>query len=373
MRRTLHRCTVGAIPGDATHRRRRGSVFQRLFILALLAFVLPCLAQRPPIVIPVSRDTVLEQLPRGYAALEPRAKGRDASLTEAQALLAIAARTGDGRLAARAEGLLAALPAHEKTTAAALSTRAFAAQHRHDFAEALHLLDQAIAAAPRDANARLSHAQILLVQGRLDAARRDCAALALGVDADAGTLCIAALAMRRGNVAQAADLLDRWLARPSRDRDLLRYVLVMRGETASRSGDVHADAWFHRALALAPDDVRTLAAFARHLRAHGRDADAFALLTHAPDTDGLALQRVLAAQASRLPEAPRLAAALARRYALAHALDATPELRDEAEFALTVRGDAATALRLARKNFETQRDVEDIDLLQRATAAVARR
>jgi hypothetical protein len=330
-----------------------------------------CFAQRPPIVVPGSADTVLERLPSGYAALMPGNGARRAPLVDAQALLATAARTGDARLATRAEALLAAIPVAQRSTTVQ-KARAFAAQHRHDFAGALSILSAVIARQPRDADARLARAQIQLVQGRIDRARADCAALALGVDADAGMLCIAGVAMRQGDYTTAAGLLDRWLARPATGQATLRHVLVLRGEAASRANDPAADAWFRRALALSRDDVRTLAAYARHLRAHGRAREVLALLASAPETDSLALQRVLAAHALRTSDAPGLAAAQARRYALAHALGTQPELRDEAEFALVLRGDAATALALAQRNFATQRDVEDLDILLRAAVAARR-
>lgn len=73
-----------------------------------------------------------------------------------------------------------------------------------------------------------------------------------------------------------------------------------------------------------------------------------------------------------MPDARRLADALAVRYATAHAVGAQPELRDEAEFLLSLRGDAGAALALALRNFETQRDYEDIDLLNRAARAAGR-
>ncbi|MEO6263874.1 MAG: hypothetical protein ABIO58_02735, partial [Luteimonas sp.] len=72
------------------------------------------------------------------------------------------------------------------------------------------------------------------------------------------------------------------------------------------------------------------------------------------------------------PSAPALIEAQGRRYALAHALGSQPEIRDEAEYMLTLRGDAASALALAMRNFENQRDYEDVNLLQRAAKAAGR-
>lgn len=346
-------------------------MLRRLLLAALFVFPLTALADRPPAQVPRNSATVIERLPRGYAALVPVAANQPVSMIQVQQLLSTAARSGDARLAARAAGLLDRFPASDHSPDV-LRARAYTAQHRHDFLAALKLLDALIASQPRDGDARLSRAQIHLVQGRLDLARADCAALAFGVDAGRALLCVAALSLRNGDLPTAAAMADRWLGQAAAADDSRRYVLVMRAEIASRAGAPDAETWFGRALALAPDDVRTLAAYSRHLRGAGRDADALKLLAHAANSDGLQLERTLAAHAIHAPEAAALSQAQARRYQLAHALGSQPEMRDEAEFLLTVRGDAPAALVLAQKNFEQQRDFEDVGLLQRAALAAKR-
>ena len=359
--------------GDVAIRRRTpvASGFQVRLALALLGACGILHAGRPPALVPGGPDTVLERLPRGYAGLMPSAV-KTPPLARIQALLATAARTGDARLATRAEAMLSQLPPTVPDSPAGIRARAFAAQHRHDFKDALKLLDALIARDPRDGDARLSRAQIQLVQGRLDRVRGDCAALSLGIDAEAGLLCIAALSLRMGDYASVATLLDRLLLQPQPDPAIQQYVLLMRGTAASRAGDPDAGHWFARALAQAPDDVRTLAAYARHLRSRGEHRRIVHLLAKAPATDGLRLQLALAVHALGLPQAAVLAASQGRRYALAHEVGTQPEMRDEAEFLLTLRGNAVAALALAQRNFENQRDYEDVDILRRAAMAAHR-
>lgn len=339
-------------------------------LLAGLTWSSLALAQRPPVVIPTRADAVLERLPRGYATLVPARTATTASarLAQVHRLLATSARTGDTRLATRAEALLAGFPAAD-TRPGVLRARAFAAQHRHDFDAAVRLLGTLILHHPRDADARLSRAQVLLVQGDLDRARRDCAALAFGVDSGHALLCVAALSLRTGDTATATGLVDRWLAHSDTADESRRYALAMRAEVASRAGATDTDVWFRRALALAPEDVRTLAAYARHLRAGGHHAQVLQLLATAPDTAGLHLERVLAAHALGDPTARAKIAVQVRRYRLARAAGSEPELRDEAELALTLQANPGRALALAQRNFATQRDAEDVDLLRRAAAA----
>lgn len=340
-----------------------------MLAFAWLLCAAPVHAQRPPATIPASANTVLERLPKGYAALMPTmTRNATAPALQAQRLLAAASRTGDARLAARADGLLQRLPSNSNDPQL-LRARAFSAQHRHDFALALQTLDRLIVLDARDGDARLARAQIQILQGRLDKARSDCTTLALGIDSGRGLLCVAALSSRIGNYPAAIDVLDRWLMPSKQDNALRRYALVMRAEAASRTDAVDADAWYQRALALDKDDARTLAAYARHLHARGQHSQVMALLRNVPSHDGLQLQRALAAHAIGDPASPELANAQGRRYAIARAAGSEPELRDEAEYLLTLRGDAATALRLAQRNFETQRDEEDVAILQRAALA----
>jgi len=335
----------------------------------LLCFAGDVHAGRPPLTVPSGPDVVIERLPAGYAALSPHIGPATPARTvaEADTLLAAAARTGDSRLAARADALLARLPANSPRPDV-IRARAFSAQHRHDFDGAVVLLDRLIAREPRDGDARMSRAQIHLVQGRLDLARADCTSLVLGVNADDGLLCTASLALRRGETGTASALLDRWLAQAPPADPRRGYATVMRAEAAARSGDADAERWFRQALAGDPDDVKTLAAYARYLRAIGRDRDVEALLA-ATDADGLQLQRALAANAAGAANAAALADAQARRYATAHAVGSQPEMRDEAEFLLTLRRRPAEALALAQRNFGAQRDYEDVDLLIRAARA----
>lgn len=341
-----------------------------LLACLLLVFTLPAAAQRAPARIPTDPAEVLERLPPGFTAASARRPGKRASTEQISALLALAASSGDARLAARAERLLEAYPA-DTPDREVNRLRAFAAQHRHDFTGAIALLDRLVASNPRDGRALLSRSQINLVRGDLQAAGRDCAALTLGVDTASGTLCTAALAFRRGQYDAAARMADRALdGLPT--GDLRRHALVLRAEVASHEGDRNADRWFRDALDIAPGDVRTVAAHARHLRRAGRPADVLRLLARAPATDGLLLERALAAHALRHSDAALLGSMLERRFARMRAAGDEPELRDEAELALVVRDDAPRALRLASENFRTQRDFEDVDILVRSARAANR-
>ena len=345
----------------------------------LIAVLMPtsaAWAQRPSAVVPDDPDSVIARLPQGYAQLMPAALSTARETTpvtstaQARALLTLAARTGDARLATRADALLARMP-DSVDDPDVLLMRAFSAQHRHDFEGAVAWLDRLIARSPRNAAARLSRAQIQVVLGRLELARADCAALVLGIDAGDGLLCVGLLSLRNGQYPAAAAALERRLQADS-GADETRYALVMRAEVAARAGDGNADLWFRRALALAPDDVRTLAAYARYLRSVGREREVLRLLSAQTEHDGLRLQRTLAAYRLDPQVAAPLLQAQARRFAAARAAGSPLELRDEAEFALATRTDPDVALALAQHNFLSQCDYEDVELLRRAAIAAKR-
>lgn len=353
--------------------------WQRIAVLvALLAVAIPAAAQRPPRVVPEGGDTLVGKLPRGYSTLEPASvagtrgsSGADhgeADLTRIGMLLEAASMTGDTRLVARADAMLARQP-QGGSNPSLLRLRAYSAQHKHDFSGAIVLLDALVAADPRNASARLSRAEIQLVQGRLGKARGDCGALALGMDADTGLLCIASLQLRTGEYAGAANLLDRLLGEFKPADQRRSFALLMRAEAASRAGEAGADALYRQALDASPGDIRTRVSYARHLRRVGRDGEVEALLAGSEQSDTAQLQRTLAAVAANATGANALVAAQARRYAIAHAVGTQPEMRDEADFLLVLKGKPREALALALRNFEQQRDFEDVDILVRAAYA----
>lgn len=325
---------------------------------------------RPRVIVPTNPDTVLERLPQGYSTLASKAGGSpEQRLEDVNRLLAAAAHTGDARLVTRAGRLASRLPSQQ---IGVMKAQAYIAQYQHDFAAALRWLDAAVVAAPRDGGARLARSQLHLVGGRLDLARSDCIALVFAIDSGRGQVCLAALALRQGKFNDAIRLSARWLEQSPGDDPLRLYVLSIRAEAAARSGAADANDWMRRAVSYSPGDVRSLVPYARYLRKTGRSRDAVALLKEAPGSDGLQLQATLAAWSARMPGAPELARTMESRYRLARELGVEPELRDVAEFLLVVKGDATAALELAQRNFLTQRDQEDVEILIRAAVGADR-
>lgn len=345
----------------------RASVVLLLLLLALSAGSLHANAP-PEASIPASDNLVLETLPSSYAQMRA-APTAVRTAAEVEQLIERGAASGDARVLGMAES---ALTQHGRAWSAVefALARSWLMQHRHEFSGALGVLNELLSKSTH-VGALAARAQILLVQGELNAVQRDCSALLLN-DQSQAMLCAANLAARRGNLTGASLLLERWLAANPSASAQRRSVLVRTAEVACAQRDFAAcELRFKQALAFNPADVRTLAARARTLRAQARFPEVLELLDLTPASDTLLLERLLAAQALQSAEVATLRASLSARYALMRARAEVPELREEAEFELSILRNPQRSLELAEQNFAVQRDVEDVDILIRAANAAA--
>ncbi|WP_460811999.1 tetratricopeptide repeat protein [Luteimonas pelagia] len=326
----------------------------------------------PRAYVPESRDHIVEHLPEGFSSGSQDGEP-DSPADRVETLLALAATTGDGRFAGRASALLESLPREQLRSVRMQGLHASVLQHGHRFEDAGTLLDAAIRSAPRDGELRLARAQLRLVQGRIRAAREDCRALAVGLDAARGLVCTAAVELRVGRYRQAGELLDLSLSQAMPMPDAATYVLLMRAEAASRAKQAEvADAWFTRALRASPGDARVLVAWSRHLRRTERPEAALEMLGTARGQGVIRVQRALAGVEAGAAGAIDACRALAREFARLRRAGAVPEARDEAALILACGEDPGRALALALENFECQRDHEDVAVLVDAARAAGR-
>ncbi len=341
-------------------RKTAASIAALLLLGASLAH-----ATAPPIFVPADDSVVLARVPQSFGGWQQDqlTSGAPGALSAAMAQVS---RSGDARLAGRLQKHLDGLPA-DTMDADVILARAWLAQHQHRFDDSRQQLDRLLAGQPGNDNALAMRAHLSLTQGRLRDAQKDCAAL-LFIEPRQATLCAGRLAGRRGDWDAAERVLSRLQVG---DDAVARDARLLSAELAGARGDAVAGERFTAARAAAPGDWRPLLAHARWLRRNGRASDALAILPQDSTHDGLALERAMAAAAVKAPDAQRLLSRLVARYAAARQAGANPESRDESELAL-LAGDSVRALELAKENFATQRDMEDVELLERA-AAVAQR
>jgi hypothetical protein len=346
----------------------------RALLTCLLAAPLAALAA-PPVATEVARDEVVatQLLPRALkAALARPAADPEQRLGAAQRLIEAGRASGDPRTLGYAEAQLAAWPADdERTPVEALLLHATIAQARHDFERARALLARVLErSAPQSAahlQALLTRANVALVVGDHTAARSDCARLRAAA-LDIGLICAAAVDASSGRLDAAVAALN--LAARRTDGAVRAWALALLAQCHEQRGARALAAVAYRAALAAGDDLVTRLAFADFLLAEGALEEARRLLAALPPADGVLLRRWRLARLAG-EDAAALQAALDARLreadmradgsALLHA-------RDWGAFALE-RGDAAEALRLARANWRTQREPEDLLLLARAAAA----
>ena len=334
--------------------------------------------------VPASDAVVLEQLPEKGDPSLARLKRMRAALTAnprdlaiaapvARRALAAARERGDPRFLGEAQAALAPWWRGDDVPEEALLLRATVKQSQHDFDGSLADLSRLLAERPDLAQARLTRATVLGVVGRHAEALADCATLATRVPALVGAACAAAPASLSGHAASAYDALVRALDAPGGDAGVREWALTLAAELAARRGDpAGAERHYLRALALDPRDAYLKAAYADFLLDRGRPREVLPLVANDTRNDALLLRLALAER--RLPERREAFAAhradLAARFAAARRRGDTLHLREEARFRLTIEGDAASALALARANWAVQREPADLRILIDAARAV---
>lgn len=345
-------------------------------LAALLLWGLPLIAAAAPWV-PRSDGEVVQQLPYRPDAAE---RARRAALARDPAQLPLAAATarqalerarvhGDPRELGVAEAVLAPWWARSDAPAEAVLLRARVLQARHDFEQAAaqlrSLLDRPDLTPAERAQALLDAAALHQLRGDLREARGLCEQLRPWA-AEPAAVCVAELDSLSGQARAAAQALSRLGGRGLPDPG----VTLVRAELAERLGDDVQAPVLYRASLAGEDAVYTRAALADWLLARSRAAEALPLLERSPDAqaDALLLRRAIALQQLGRRDAA-LVAQLRERLTAAQRREPGRHAREQARFALDVDGQPQEALRLARLNWQVQREPADAVLLMRAAQA----
>lgn len=331
--------------------------------------------------LPTDDGEVLERLPgrsvpqlRELKSLQAAAARAPHDLASATALATAYVRAsraeGDPRFLGYAQAALGPWWTDSAAPTAVLVLRATIRQSRHEFDAAVADLDRAVQRDPRHAQALLTRATVLAVQGRYAAARDDCGRLAGIVAAVYAVACVAAIDSVTGKAAAAYAMLQRALAASPRvDAQQRAWGETLLGEIAHRRGDAAAEAHFRAALGAGDPDSYLLAAYSDWLLDQGRAADVIALLASATRVDALLLRLALAQHALRRPEAAAAIETLRARFDASRARGDTAHQRENARFELFLRGNAPDALALARENWTAQREPADVRILAQAAVA----
>src|SRR5262249_6514259 len=243
-----------------------------------------------------------------------------------------------------------------------LVLRATIRQSNHEFAPALADLAAALHEDPDDPQAWLTQSVLLLLRADFDGARKSCAPLARLTSDLVASACLAGVDGVTGHARRAYDALARALGRSRGDDAGTRaWALTLQAELAARLGLADAaERHYRAALAAASPDAYLLASFADFLLDAGRPAEVVMLLADDVGVDTRLLRLVGAETAPGGGAASAHMDERAGRYRASRDRGDQLHLREEARFRLRVEHDPREALRLARANFDIQREPGDV-------------
>lgn len=352
-------------------------------LLSALCAALCTLAQATP-TIPQDGAAVIEQLPRRADATQAQLRALRAQLNArpqdlalatglAQRYIGLSRSETDPRYLGYAQAALA--PWWQSATAPAevRLLRATILQSTHQFNAALQDLDAVIAAQPANAQAWLTRATVLTVQGDYAKATASCARLSALTTQLVTVTCLANVAGVSGRAEKSEQLLDLTLQRSAGAApELEHWALTLLAELASRRGDAPlAERRYRQALAQQPRDSYLLGAYSDFLLDQQRPQEVVALLKNEQRIDALLLRYALALQALPDQQAALASATaeLTARFGAAMQRGDTVHQREQARFALMLQHDAPRALQLAQKNWAVQKEVADMRIMLEAALA----
>jgi tetratricopeptide (TPR) repeat protein len=324
--------------------------------------------------LPGSDAQVLAELPVGTRhesapARELTRSRLDIALPLAQFYVSRSRASGDLRYLGYAESVLQPWLRHAPVPPAVLVLEATILQSRHAFGAALDQLDLALQAQPDNAQAWLTRATVLRVQGRYSEAMASCAHLAAQADAAITDLCRQSLAGLTGNLRPAYALVAS-LAQQGLASEARAWRFSELGEMAERLGDDRAaEHWFTEGLRLAPEDFYMRAACADLLLRHGRAAETLQLLAGYESMEPMLLRIVIAQQLLDDSHGEQGRAMLSAAFEVEQQRGEAVHRREQARFLLDVEQQPEAALIAAQQNWRVQREPDDVLILLRAAQA----
>ena len=343
-------------------------------------FITFCTSRRAPLCCVLAATSAFAAAP---ASAEPHRPADDAVVLATTApgaaapdVARLAIRDGranaDRRRYGQAQAALGAWWSMEDAPAEVRVLRAVIRQALHDFHSAEADLGAILAMDPMNGQARLTRAFVRQSIGEFGAAEDDCRQLPRSVGLTARAICLLRVEALTGSAAPALERLTQVTALDGEDapqvRRWARAVAAEMDAMLGRSDD--ANRRFIEAVAEGAD-IPMLVAYADHLLDAGRPADVLPLLADRSEADVVLLRLAIAAKSVGDSRATHWTALLAERFAAARASGVQLHLRDEARFELevrgdAVRGDAVSALPLARENWKNQKEPADARLVLQA-------
>jgi hypothetical protein len=354
---------------------------------ALVMFISPCLAamlgvspaqattpytpRSDKAVVEVLRDRPLSAEEKQWRTLRAQARAQpqnvDLALQVARQALQWGRRDGDPRLIGQAQAALGTWWAAPAPPTEVRLLRAVILQSTHEFPAALRDLRAVVAIQPRQTQAWLTLASVLQVTGQYDEAQAACAALAPAGAPWHGQACTLELASLRGEADRASTELTA-LARRA-PRELAPYINLIRAELAERQGQTAQANSLYVLLLNDEPDAYTQGAYADFLLDQQRPKDVISRLKGQERNDALLLRLAEAYAATGDDALGRTVQTLKARFAAARERGDSVHRREEARFTLRLLKRPAEALKLAKANWQVQKEPADARILLEAAQA----
>lgn len=300
---------------------------------------------------------------------QPQDPGRAAAA--ARSAISLARRESDPRYWGRAQAALQPWWTQADAPPEVQTLRATIRQAQHDFDGARADLQRVTERDPTDAQAWLTLAVVQQVTGDYDGARAACTHLDGLVAPLIAATCHAQLDSLTGSAAAGIERVKAELSRVPAGFEVAWVVSVL-GELYERAGDDDdAESSYAAALKVEPDDAYTRCALADLLLERGRAAEVEPLLSSRL-TDDNAVLRLAIAERLKLGKPGPYAQMLEARYQASEARGDTVHLREQARFALEVKGDAERALELAKRDLDVQKEPADLRIVMMAALAAGK-
>lgn len=334
---------------------------------------------------PATADAVLERLPTRWEsrhelrdlrrALADRPSDPVAAFALVRRYIELGRAESDPRYYGYAEAALAPWLRSAPPLPEALVLSATLHQGRHEFPAALADLAAALARQPRLAQAWLTRAVVLEVQGDYPGALQSCLPLAKLAPPLTAATCVNSALSLSGQAGSAYGRLDSAVqSLPGAEAAERQWALTTLAEIAARLGRFdEAGRLFDAALAVQQRSSYLLATYADFLLDRQRPGEVVALLRDETRADSLLLRLALAEQRLDAPDLPAHVAALTDRFAASRLRGDTTHQGDEARFRLHLSHDPQMALELAQANWKVQREPRDARILLEAALAAGNR
>ncbi|MDX1560202.1 MAG: hypothetical protein R3193_14945 [Marinobacter sp.] len=328
-----------------------------------------------PIITEFGDDEILAELPN--AATE--VFGETDSPTEVgdrlQMLITQARSSGDPRYLGYAKTLVNRW-AEEQLTDRLRVLRATLRQSLHQFEPARADLEQVISSSSDNQQriqARLTLANLELVQGRYKEAGRHCQALQSAYPGLIAKSCLASVQARTADPQKAyrnlAQQLTESTSRQQADSTSRLWTEGTLGDIAAQAGLPEAELHWRRVLQASPSDLYIRAQLADWHLEQDQFERVLTLTQGFEAVDTLAVIRAIAMKRMGHPGSDELNHRLRQRFEEARWRGTLLHARDVARFQLDVENEPHGALRLAIENWESQREPMDTRLLLRAALA----